>query len=129
MIRIVSENIDFFYNISGLSMRAIKVAVAGIKYFARGKFLRRFTCKKGFGLVRILMLLREIGYHFWVLINSKKVTNDNYVRQLFLIGHNLKYVHMTYYFHELLIFFWLTLVNTLCLKYTNEILYVNTYFK
>ena len=48
---------------------------------------------------------------------------------MFFIGQNLKYVHMTYSFLELLIFFWLTLVDIKCLEFIShhakEIFYVN----
>ena len=46
--------------------------------------------------------------------------------KMVFIGQNLKHVHMTYYFFELLIFFWLTV----CIScyHTKEILYVNTNF-
>ena len=50
---------------------------------------------------------------------------------MFFIGQNLKHVHMTHSFLELLIFFWLTLVD-ICLEFishhTKEILYVNINF-
>ena len=38
-------------------------------------------------------------------------------RKMFFIGQNLKHVHMTYSFLELLIFFWLTLVDIWCLEF------------
>ena len=48
---------------------------------------------------------------------------------MFFIGQNLKHVHMTFSFLELLIFFWLPLADTYCLEffsdYIKEILYVN----
>ena len=51
-------------------------------------------------------------------------------RKMFFIGQNLKHVHMTYYFLELLIFFWLTQVDIYCLEFIShhitEILYLNT---
>ena len=43
---------------------------------------------------------------------------------MFFIGQNLKHVHMTYSFLELLIFFCLEFIS----HYTKEILYVNTNF-
>ena len=47
---------------------------------------------------------------------------------MFFTGQNLKHVHITYSLFELLIFFWLTLVNVFCLefisRYFNEILYI-----
>ena len=50
---------------------------------------------------------------------------------MFFIGQNLKHVHMTYSFLELLIFFWLTLVDIYCLElishHAKEILYGNEY--
>ena len=50
-------------------------------------------------------------------------------RKTFFIGQNLKQIHMAYCFIELLILFWLTLVNIYCLDfnshYINKILYVN----
>ena len=49
---------------------------------------------------------------------------------MLFIGQNSKPVHMTCIFFELLIFFWLTLVDIYCLQfvshYIKEILYVNT---
>ena len=51
-------------------------------------------------------------------------------REMFFIKQNLKFVHMTYSFLELLIYFWLTLVNIYCLEfishYIKKILYINT---
>lgn len=56
-----------------------------------------------------------LAYSFWEII---------------LIAPNLKHAYVTYSFHELLIFFWSTLVNTFCLKtdllfHIKEMLYVN----
>ena len=49
---------------------------------------------------------------------------------MFFIGQNLKHVHMTYSFLELLIFFWLTQVDIDCLEFIShhitEIWYLNT---
>ena len=50
--------------------------------------------------VRILLLLREIGYLFLLAYSFRKMP---------FIGQNLKYVLMTYSFVELLIFFLLIL--------------------
>ena len=51
-------------------------------------------------------------------------------RKMFFIGQNLKHVHMTYSFLELLIFFWLTQVDIYSLKFIShhitEILYLET---
>ena len=51
-------------------------------------------------------------------------------RKMFFIGQNLKHVHMTYSFLELLIFFWLTQVDIYCLEFIShhitEILHLNT---
>ena len=50
---------------------------------------------------------------------------------MFFIGQNLKHVHMTYSFLELLIFFWLAVVDIWCLEFIShhakEILYINEY--
>ena len=50
---------------------------------------------------------------------------------MFFIGQNLKHVHMTYSFPELLIFFWLSLVDIYCFDFiahhAKERLYVNEY--
>ena len=52
-------------------------------------------------------------------------------RKMLFIGQNLKHVHMTYSFLELLIFFWLTL-DIYCLEFishhTKEKRYANTNF-
>ena len=52
---------------------------------------------------------------------------------MFFIGQNLNHVHMTYSFLELLIFFWLTQVDTYCLEiisyHITEILYLDTISK
>ena len=52
-------------------------------------------------------------------------------RKMFFIGQNLKHIHMAYSFIELLIFFWLTLVDTLCLEFIShhakKIFYENEY--
>ena len=54
-------------------------------------------------------------------------------RKMFFIGQNSKHVRIRYSFLELLIFFWLTLVNIYCLEfishYIKEILYINTNFE
>ena len=54
-------------------------------------------------------------------------------QKMFFIGHNLKHVHMTCSFYELLILFWLTLEDIYCLEfishYIKEILYVNENFR
>ena len=88
--------------------------------------------------VRILILSREVGYLFWVWMNSEKSYDKSskqvkiklslaYIfRKMFFIGQNLKHVHMTYSFLELFIFFGLTL--DIISHHTKEILYVNTNF-
>ena len=38
-------------------------------------------------------------------------------RKIFFIGQNLKHVHMTYSLLELLIFFWLAVVDIKCLEF------------
>ena len=52
------------------------------------------------------------------------------LKKMFFIGQKLKHVHMTYFFPELLIFFWVPLVGIYCLEsvshYVKEILHVNT---
>ena len=52
---------------------------------------------------------------------------------MFLIGQITKHVHITFFFLELLIFFWLTLVNINCLEfishYIKGILYIHSNFK
>ena len=51
-------------------------------------------------------------------------------REMLFIGQNLKNAHMTYSFLELLIFFWLTLLDIYYLEFISHhikgILYVNT---
>ena len=39
---------------------------------------------------------------------------------MFFIAQNSKHFHMTYIFFELLIFFWLTLVNIFCLEFISH---------
>ena len=103
--------------------------------------------------VRVRILPREVGYLFWVWMNSEKSRRGQYSRQIckqaiiklslaysfwkmLFIRQNLKHVQMPYFampsFLKLLIFFWLTLVDILCLEFishhTKEILYVNTNF-
>ena len=39
---------------------------------------------------------------------------------MFLIGQKLKHVRMTYYFFEILIFFWLTLVDIYGLEFISR---------
>ena len=50
---------------------------------------------------------------------------------MFFNGQKLKPIHVTYSFLELLIFFWLTLVDISCLEFithhAKETLYVNKY--
>ena len=57
--------------------RQLKVAATDIKYFARSTFSRRLVLKKNFSLtsssqLRIRILSREVGYLFWVWIDSEK---------------------------------------------------------
>ena len=52
--------------------------------------------------VRMLLLSTEIGFLFLLAYSFRK---------MLFIGQNLKYVHMTYSFLELLIFFLLTLLR------------------
>ena len=76
---------------------------------------------------RILILSREVGYSFLIWMNSAE-SHENYfrkfgkqviiklfltysVRKIFIICQNLKHVHVKYSFHELLVFFWLALVD------------------
>ena len=86
--------------------------------------------------VRILILSREVEYLFCAWMNSEKSCK----RQLFsickqatvklsltysfqkmlFIGQNLKHNHMASSFFELLIFFWLTLVNIDCLEFISR---------
>ena len=106
-----------------------------MRYFVKSKFSRNLVHKKNFTLVWQVVL--KLGYVFcqerqdtsfefeWT---QRKVVRDNNswwickqaiiklslaysFRKMFFIGQNLKYVHMTYSFLELLIFFWLTLVD------------------
>ena len=50
------------------------------------------------------------------------------LREMFIIGQNVKHVHINFSFHEHLVFFWLIRV-TVNTYYTKEILYVNTHHK
>ena len=96
--------------------------------------------------VRINILKRDISTSFGFKWTRRKVAYDNnsqYIckqaiiklswvhsfRKIFSIGQNLKHVHMTCYFLEFLVFFWLTLVNGYCLEFIShhikEILYIN----
>ena len=91
-----------------------------MRYFAESYFSRSF------GLIwqvvfkfRILSLTREIGYLFLLTYSFRK---------MFFIGQNLKYVHMTYSFLELLIFFLLTLLRFFFSPHQRNIC-VNTNFE
>ena len=115
-----------------------------MRYFVRNKFFESFVHKKNFGL--IWQVVFKLGYLFlhgrqdtsfefeWTW---RKVASDNYYRKIckqtiikllltysfqkmFFIGQNLKYVHMTYSFVKVLIFFWLTLVNIYCLEFISH---------
>ena len=60
-----------------IGARQLKVAATDIKYFARSTFSRRLVLKKNFSLtsssqLRIRILSREVGYLFWVWIDSEK---------------------------------------------------------
>ena len=60
--------------------------------------------------IRILVLSREVGYYFWVRMNLEENRKwQNIFRKIFFTGQNLKHVHITYSFLELLIIFWFTL--------------------
>ena len=52
---------------------------------------------------------------------------------MFLIGQSLKHIHMTYYFLDFQIFFWLTPADIYCLEFIfqhiKEMLYVNKNLK
>ena len=72
------------------------------------------------------ILLREVGYLFWAASdnNSRQICKQaiiklslDYTFRKFSNGQNLKHVHMTYFFLELLIFFWLTLADVYCLEF------------
>ena len=77
---------------------------------------------------------REFGNLSWVGMNLK-VESDLlllafFLWNIFFTGQNLKHVHVTYSFLELLIFFSLPLADTYCLEFFShhikEILNVNT---
>ena len=125
-----------------------------MRYPAMRKFSRSLVHMKNFSL--IWQVVFKLGYVLcqerkdsssefeWTL---RKVASDNnswqickqtiiklslaYIfRKMFFIGQNLKHVHMTYSFLELLIFFWLTQVDIDCLEFIShhnkEMLYLNT---
>ena len=70
-----------------ITIGLFKAAAADMRYFARSKFSRSLVHKKKFSLiwqsvfqVRILILSREVGYLFWIWINSENIARDNYSR-------------------------------------------------
>ena len=82
----------------------------------------------------ILILLREVRYLLLIEWIRRKVANDNYAWQIckqalnklllahnflkmFFTGQNLDHVLVTYFFVELLIPFWITVVDIFCLKF------------
>ena len=124
-----------------------------MRYFARSKFSRSLVHKKNFSF--IWQVVFKLGYvcqeswdtsseFEWTLRkvasenNSPQISKQGLIklslaysfRKIFFIGQNLKHVHMTYSFLELLIFFWLTQVDIYCLEFIShhitEILYLNT---
>ena len=83
------------------------------------------------------MSLNELGENSQATVTLGKFVNNPIIKlslacsfqKMFFIGQKLKHVHMTYYFLELLIFFWLALVGIYRLEfisyYIKEILHVN----
>ena len=78
------------------------------------------------------MILNELGEksRATIIFGSKNLAYSLF-QKIFFSGQNLKHVHMTYSFLEILIFFWLTL-EIYCLKFisrfTKDLLHVNLYF-
>ena len=50
-------------------------------------------------------------------------------RKMFVIGQNLRQVHLNYFFHERLVFFWLTLVNSFFSLHKRNNQIINTWSK
>ena len=97
-----------------------------MRYFAKSKFSGSLVHKKNFSLIwqvvfksgYVRVLSREVGYLLNELGEKSRATIilGKFVNKqkwhshwLFFIGQNLKHVHMTYSFLELLTFFCLTL--------------------
>ena len=99
--------------------------------FVRSKLSRSLVHLNIFGFdmttsfqVRILIFSREVGYLFWVWINSEKSLKQ----QLFSVNYETSH-NLTYSFLELFVFFWITFVNIFLFLTTKKILYVNTFSK
>ena len=110
-----------------------KGAATDMRYFSRNKFSSSLVHKKNFRLIwqvifeagyffvkrgRIpLLSLNKLGKKSQTTIILGKFCKQVIIKlslaysfwKMFLISQILKHVHITYYFHELLIFFWLTL--------------------
>ena len=112
---------------------------------------RGFSSRENFGLIwQVAFKLEHLLFcqgRYDTFLEFKqtrwKVASDNYSRQfckqtiiklllacsfrkMFIIGQNLKHVHVTYSFHEILIFFWLTLVKCFVLKFDFSVHQRNT---
>ena len=69
------------------------------------------------------MGLKELGEKLQATIAIKvaiKLSLAYGFQKMFLIGQKLKHVRMTYYFFEILIFFWLTLVDIYGLEFISR---------
>ena len=125
-----------------------------MRYLTMSKFSRSLVHKKNFSL--IWQVFFKLGYVLcqerynttsefeWTLRKVTRYNNSRQIykqaiikfslahsfRKMFFIGQNLKHVHMTYSFLELLIFFCLTQVHIDCLEFISQhiakILYLNT---
>ena len=87
--------------------------------------------------IRILILSREVGYLFWVWMNLAKYCKTIIILCYFVNKSSYWFIVfgkcfssfkfkallsniLFYYFDELLIFFWITLVDILCFKFKSK---------
>ena len=125
-----------FHNFKVTLLFIVKAAATDTKYFAGSKFSRSCVHKKNWldvtSSLQVKILRQDSSFKFewirWkVVVNNyslkfckEAITNFLLAHsfwKMFFIGQNLNSVLVIYSFDQLWIFFWLTLVVTLCLKF------------
>ena len=107
-----------------------------MRYYAKKQSSRSLVYNRNVDLtssiqIRILILSREAGCLFRDWMNSAKYLKQQlfsvilsmkthiglYFQKLFLVGQNFKALSCDIFFDELLVFFWITLLDIFCLKF------------
>ena len=115
-------------------METVKATVLGMIYFKRDKLVRSLVTKESFSTLWQVIFQLEYFRIVWMnLVRSRKqqlfsgslytIHNETPIGllkspwKIFFIGQNLNHIHGTYSFGEILIFFWVTVVDVFCLKF------------